>query len=55
MITHGRVVVGATAGEALLLVDEGTQLETLHAEADGRQESGRSRVPVEDGCAGPMR
>ena len=35
VITHGRIVVGATAGEVLLLVDEGAQLETLHAEADG--------------------
>jgi signal transduction histidine kinase/ActR/RegA family two-component response regulator len=52
VITHGRVVVGATAGEVLLLVDEGTHFETLHAEADGRHDTGRARVPVEDGlCA----
>ena len=52
VITHGRIVVGATAGEVLLLVDAGTQLETLHAEADGRHDAGRARVPVEDGlCA----
>ena len=52
VITHGRVVVGATAGEVLLLVDEGTQLEILHAEADGRHDAGDARVPVEDGlCA----
>jgi signal transduction histidine kinase/ActR/RegA family two-component response regulator len=50
--THGRVVVGATAGEVLLLVDEGTWFETLHAEADGRRDRDRARVPVEDGlCA----
>jgi signal transduction histidine kinase/ActR/RegA family two-component response regulator/transcription elongation GreA/GreB family factor len=52
VITHGRVVVGATAGEVLLLVDEGAQLETLHAEADGGHDAGAARVPVEDGlCA----
>ena len=33
----------------LLLVDEGAQLETLHAEADGRRDAGAARVPVEDG------
>jgi signal transduction histidine kinase len=52
VITHGRVVVGATAGEALLVVDDGAQLETLHAEADGRHDATRVRVPLEDGlCA----
>ena len=50
--THGRTVVGATAGEVLLLVDDGLQFETLHAESDGRHESEHARVPVEDGlCA----
>ena len=52
VITHGRVVVGATAGEVLLAVDDGAQLETLYAEADGRHDATRARVPVEDGlCA----
>jgi signal transduction histidine kinase/CheY-like chemotaxis protein len=49
VITHGRVVVGATAGEVLLLVDEGLQFETLHAEADGRRVPDHARVPVEEG------
>ena len=49
VITHGRVVVGATAGEVLLLVDEGGQFETLHAEADGRPGPDPGRVPVEEG------
>ena len=49
VITHGRVVVGATAGEVLLLVDEGGQFEMLHAEADGRRVPDPGRVPVEDG------
>jgi signal transduction histidine kinase/CheY-like chemotaxis protein len=49
VITHGRVVVGATAGEVLLLVDEGGQFETLHAEADGRRGPDPGRVPVEEG------
>ena len=52
VITHGRTVVGATAGEVVLLVDEGTQFESLYAEADGRREPDRGRVRVEDGlCA----
>ncbi|HYT77503.1 MAG TPA: ATP-binding protein [Vicinamibacterales bacterium] len=52
VITHGRTVVGATAGEVLRLVDEGIQFETLHAEADGRGGAEHARVPVEDGlCA----
>ena len=49
VITHGRVVVGATAGEVLLLVDEGVQFEMLHAEADGRRVPDPGRVPVEEG------
>jgi signal transduction histidine kinase len=49
VITHGRVVVGATAGEVLLLVDEGGQFETLHAETDGRAGPDPGRVPVEEG------
>jgi signal transduction histidine kinase len=49
VITHGRVVVGATAGEVLLLVEDGAQLETLYAEADSRRDATHTRVPVEDG------
>lgn len=52
VITHGRVLVGAVAGEVLLLVDEGTHLETLYVEADLGHEAGRARIPFEDGfCA----
>jgi signal transduction histidine kinase/ActR/RegA family two-component response regulator len=52
VITHGRVVAGAVAGEVLLLVDEGATLETLYAEAEPGHEAGRARIPVEDGfCA----
>ena len=52
VITHGRVVVGATAGEVLLLAEDGTQFDTLHAEAEGGGDCGRPRIPVEDGlCA----
>jgi len=52
VITHGRVVVGATAGEVLLLVEDGTQLETLYAEANGRSDPAPARAPVEEGlCA----
>jgi signal transduction histidine kinase/ActR/RegA family two-component response regulator len=52
VITHGRVVSGAVAGEVLLLVDGGATLETIHAEAEPGHEAGRARIPVEDGfCA----
>ena len=52
VITHGRVVVGAAAGEVLLLAADGAGLETLYAEAAGRVESAPPRVAVEDGlCA----
>ncbi len=52
VVTHGRMVAGATAGEVLLRVGDGTLLETLHAEADGPHDSTRASVPVEDGlCA----
>jgi signal transduction histidine kinase/ActR/RegA family two-component response regulator len=52
VITHGRVVAGAVAGEVLLLVEEGTHLETLYVEADLGHEAGRARIPLEDGfCA----
>jgi len=49
VITHGRVVVGATAGEVLLLVEEGSHFEMLHAEADGRRVPDPGRLPVEEG------
>ena len=52
VITHGRVVVGAMAGEVLLLVDEGNAFETVHAEAGGVADPEHRRVAVEDGwCA----
>jgi signal transduction histidine kinase len=53
VIHHGCIVVGATAGEVTLLVENGTQFETLYLESSGQAEtSGPARVPVEDGlCA----
>ena len=52
VITHGRVVVGATAGEVILLGEDGAQFETLYAEANGRHDATPTRAPVEDGlCA----
>src|SRR6266508_3445977 len=49
VIQHGSVVVGATAGEVTLLVENGTQFQTLYAEPAGRNGSEESRRPVEDG------
>jgi signal transduction histidine kinase/ActR/RegA family two-component response regulator len=49
VITHGRVAVGASAGEVLLLVDDGAGFETLHAEAEGRRDLTHGPVLVEDG------
>jgi signal transduction histidine kinase len=52
VITHGRIVAGAVAGEVLLLADEGKHLDTLYVEAEVGHEAGRARIPVEDGfCA----
>src|SRR6266545_4412872 len=49
VIQHGSVVVGATAGEVTLLVENGTQFQTLYAEPAGPNGSEESRMPVEDG------
>ncbi len=52
VIMNGRVVVGATAGEVLLLAEDGSQFDTLHSEAEGAPDRGQPRIPVEDGlCA----
>jgi len=52
VIHHGRTVVGATAGEVVLLVEDGTEFETLFAETDGGSVTERRRWPVESGlCA----
>jgi signal transduction histidine kinase len=50
VIHHGCIVVGATAGEVTLLVENGAQFETLHLGSDLTPHS--VRAPVEDGlCA----
>jgi signal transduction histidine kinase len=50
VIHHGCIVVGATAGEVTLLVENGSQFETLHLGSDLTPRS--VRAPVEDGlCA----
>jgi K+-sensing histidine kinase KdpD/CheY-like chemotaxis protein len=50
IVRHGKVVVGAAAGSVAMLVDSGTQFETLYAEEYGPQgfESPR-RAPVAPG------
>ena len=44
VVRQGRVAVGAMAGEVTLLVDDGTALQTLHAEGEGLGPGGRYRV-----------
>src|SRR5262245_24523274 len=52
VITHGRIVAGATAGEVMLLVDDGSFLETLYGESTDPHAAEPRRTPVEDGlCA----
>lgn len=53
IVRHGKTVVGASAGSVVLLVDGGTQLETLYAEGYIRQPvEAWHRFPVEAGlCA----
>lgn len=52
VVHHGCIVVGATAGEVGLLVENGSQFETLSADAAGQPGAESSRGPVEDGlCA----
>jgi signal transduction histidine kinase/ActR/RegA family two-component response regulator len=53
VVHHGKIVVGATAGEVALLVDEGGVFETLCGEDEGRKATqAGTRVGVEPGlCA----
>ena len=52
VITHGRIVAGATAGEVMMLVEDGGQFETLYGESSDAQGAEKRRTPVEDGlCA----
>jgi K+-sensing histidine kinase KdpD/ActR/RegA family two-component response regulator len=49
VIHHGSIVIGALAGELALLVDNGTQLETLYAEPADRNGTKQRRPAIEDG------
>jgi signal transduction histidine kinase/ActR/RegA family two-component response regulator len=52
VITHGRIVAGATAGEVMMLVEDGAQFETLYGESTGLHNVEPRRTAVEDGlCA----
>ncbi len=52
VVEHGSVLVGATAGAVCLLVEHGTQFQTLRAEAHGEPLSAPERFPVDAGlCA----
>jgi len=50
VIQHGSIVVGAVAGEVLLLVDNATQMETLYAEPPDPGD-GSDRIALEDGSS----
>ena len=52
IVHQGKIVVGATTGDVTLLVENGTQFETLFAENAREQEGGPHRFPAESGyCA----
>ena len=52
VVVHGSLLVGATAGAVCLLVEHGTQFQTLRAEAHGEPLSAPERFPVDAGlCA----
>jgi signal transduction histidine kinase len=49
VVQQGNVVVGATSGSVLLLVENGSGLSVLHAEAYGRAVKEPSRLAIEPG------
>ena len=52
VIHHGSIVVGAAAGEVALLVETGTQLETLYAVPEDPNGVPKRRIAIEEGwCA----
>jgi GAF domain-containing protein len=52
VIHHGSIVVGAAAGEVALLVENGTQLETLYAIPEDPDDLPKRRIAIEEGwCA----
>ncbi len=52
IVHQGKIVVGATTGDVTLLVENGTQFETLFSESAREQDGGPSRFPAETGyCA----
>jgi len=52
VVEHGSVLVGATAGAVSLLVEHGTQFQTLRAEEKGEPLPASERFPVDAGlCA----
>jgi signal transduction histidine kinase/ActR/RegA family two-component response regulator len=52
VVHQGKIVVGATTGDVTLLVENGTQLETLFSETQRESDARRHRFPVESGfCA----
>ena len=52
VVRQGKIAVGATSGDVLLLVEQGTALETLHSDVSGEADPGGRRVAAESGlCA----
>ncbi len=52
VVRQGRIAVGATHGEVMLLVDRGTAFETVYSDPEGQTPERPARLPVESGlCA----
>ena len=52
IVHQGKIVVGATTGDVTLLVENGTQFETLFSENAREQDGAPNRFPAETGyCA----
>jgi K+-sensing histidine kinase KdpD/ActR/RegA family two-component response regulator len=52
VVRQGKIAVGATSGDVLLLVEQGRAFETLHSDTSGEAEGPGRRVPAESGlCA----
>ena len=52
VVRHGKIVAGATAGEVMLLMEDGEALQTIYAEGPDGEAAPLTRVAVEPGlCA----
>ena len=52
VVRQGKIAVGATSGDVLMLVEQGTAFETLHSDVSGEGDAAGRRVAAEAGlCA----